>query len=600
MSSGFDRAYSIGARALHPIGSLLQRVPPVRFVVVVTVAGILALSGLMAAILLRAHEEAIADAEHRTQDFVDVLAEHAVLVFDNVDRTLEEANTTRARLVRNGQWGPSAGDRPYRALLELQRSSAAVTNLSWTDEHGDRLYTALSRFPPPLNVAERPYFRAHSDSASHRIYIGQPTLSGLTGKYLVPVTRRFSLPDGGFGGVTTALVDPFYFSTYYQSMTRRQRLIIQLALRDGTVLAREPSLTSFAGSSQAELPLFTTHLPKAESGTYAGISGVDGVERIISYKAINKLPLVISVSMSRSAALAVWYEDAVALAAFYLPLIAMLVGCAWLLISQLRQRARRQRELEDAKERLAQAQKLQALGTLVGGIAHEINNALLPIMTFCEMLQEALPEDGFERDGVGQIMQSALQIERLIKRVRTFSREEQAAGTRLDLAEFVARLLKSLRAEVPKNIELVDQIDPDIGSVNATEEQLAQVFTDLVTNAAHAIGVEPGRIEISARASLDKAASTQAGDVSGPVDFVQLSVKDDGPGIPPIVRERLFEPFFTTKEAGSGVGLGLYTARRVVIELGGYLHVDSEPGRGACFSIYLPRAATHGDLLQPA
>ncbi|MBI1776723.1 MAG: PAS-domain containing protein [Proteobacteria bacterium] len=256
---------------------------------------------------------------------------------------------------------------------------------------------------------------------------------------------------------------------------------------------------------------------------------------------------------------------------------------------------------QQLKERLRHAQKLQALGTLVGGIAHEINNALLPIMTFGEMVRDALPEGGFERDGVAQMVQSAQQIENLIKRVRDHSREEaQALDTQLDLAGFVARLLKALRAAIPKNIELVEVVEPDIGAVHAGEEKLKQVFTDLVSNAAHAIGAEPGRIEISARADFDNAASSHAGGGNSSVDYVRLSVKDDGPGIPPIVRERLFEPFFITKAAGSGVGLGLYTARRVVTELGGYLDVESEPGQGACFSVYLPRASARGDRLQHA
>ncbi len=285
--------------------------------------------------------------------------------------------------------------------------------------------------------------------------------------------------------------------------------------------------------------------------------------------------------------------------AFFTPLLVALVVGSWLLVLQLRQRARRQREEEEAKERLREAQKLQALGTLTGGIAHEINNALVPIMTLAEMAEEALPEGSFERDSVGQIRQSANQIESLIKRILTFSRGEQASSAPLDLEAFVGRLLESLRGTLPKNIALVDEIEPGIGAVNAGEEKLTQVFTDLVSNAAHAIGAEPGRIAISAHADPAPAAASRA-NAGRPVDYVRLSVTDDGPGILPIVRERLFEPFFTTKEAGAGVGLGLYTARRVVAELGGHLDVESEPGKGACFSIYLPRAAARGEHLQPA
>ncbi|MBI1774408.1 MAG: hypothetical protein HYR63_03580 [Proteobacteria bacterium] len=597
--SGIERAGSIGVRALRPIGGLLQRVPPVRFVAIATATLVLALSGFVAEMLVRGYQVEIAEAEHRIQDFTDVLAEHATLVFEDVDRTLEAANRERERLMRDGHWGPSAGDRPYQALVEFRLSTAAALNLSWTDEHGDRLYSAVSRSPWPLNTEALPEFRVHRDSASVGMYIGRPALSVQSGTYRLPVTRRFNLADGTFGGVTSTLVDPSSLATFYQSMTRRQRLFITLALLDGTVVVREPSLPIFMGMSVAAGPLFTLHLPKAPVGTFSAVSSIDGVERIISYRTLDKLPLVISVSINRADALAGWYQDRVVVLGFYAALVGLIVGGSWLIVLQLRRRAHRQREQEAAKERLRQAQKLQALGTLVGGIAHEINNALVPIMTLGEMAEEALPEGSFERDSVAQMRQSAQQIANLIKRVLAFSREEQASGSQLDLAGFVARLRQSLRGGLPGNIELVERVEPDIGAVQAGEEKLKQVFTDLVTNAAHAIGTEPGRIEISASAGFD-AVGSHTGGGSAPVDYVRLAVKDDGPGIPPVVRERLFEPFFTTKAAGSGVGLGLYTARRVVTELGGYLDVESVPGKGACFSVYLPRAAAPGHRLQPA
>lgn len=545
------------------------------------------LTGLAATILVKTYNDDIADAEHRLQDFTDVLAEHATLVFDDVDRTLQAANTVRARLLRDGHWGPSAGDLPYRALMELRPSSAAASNLSWTDAHGDRLYAALSPTPAALNVKDRPYFLAHRDDPSLGIFIGRPNLSQQTGKFLVPVTRRFDLPDGGFGGVTTVLVDPAYFMTFYRTTTRRQQLFVQLVLADGTVLVREPSTTSVVGSSIAGGELFTRRLPKAPAGTFSGPGIFDGIDRIVSYKTIPKLPLVVTVSMNRSDALADWYRDSAVLLAFYAVLVGVIGGGAWFAVQRMRQRQRRQREQAEAKERLRQAEKQQALGTLVGGIAHEINNALLPIMTMGEMVEESLPEGGFERDGVALMLQSARQIETLIKRVLDFSREDAITDTPIDLAGFLARVAETSRAGLPKTIALTERVASEVGSVYAGEEKLAQVVTDLVSNAATAIGTKPGHIELSASPAFAAAPAEAAG---GQTRFVRLSVKDDGPGIPPVVRERLFEPFFTTREAGKGVGLGLYTARRVITELGGYLDVESEPGKGACFSIILPRA----------
>ena len=557
------------------------------FILAIALLLTVVLSGLAATILVRTYNDAIADAEHRIQDITDLLAEHASLVFDDVDRTLQTAGKTRAMLMSAGQWGPSAGDRPYRALLELQPNSAAASNLSWTDEHGDRLYTALSPSPSPLNVRERDYFIHHRDNPSLGIHVGTLNLSQQTGKYLVPVTRRFDLPDGGFGGVTTLLIDPAYFAGFYQSTTRRQRLFIQLVLNDGTVLAREPSQASYTGASIARGQLFTQHLPKAPAGTFSAPGVFDGIDRIISYKAIPKLPLVITVSINRSDALADWYGDSAIVLAFSAVLLLVIGGGAWLGCYQIRQRALRRHEQAEAEAQRRQAEKQQALSTMIGGIAHEINNALLPIMINGEMIEEELAEGSFERVGLGQMMHCARQIEGLIKRVLDLNRGEAAAGAPLDLADFLARVADKSRAGLPKSIALTQKVASDIGAVHAGEEKLARVFIDLVANAASAIGDNPGRIEISAAPAFVDAGPADAARTS----FVRLCVRDDGPGIPPAVRERLFEPFFTTKEAGKGVGLGLYAARRVISELGGYLDVESEPGKGACFSILLPRTA---------
>jgi signal transduction histidine kinase len=566
-----------------------ERTPVVPFVVVSAILLALALSGFAAAIIARTYDQAIADAEHRLQDFTDVLAEHAALVFDDVDRTLQAANARREQLLRAGEWGPEAGERPYQALVELRRGSAAAANLSWIDEHGERLYTALTPSPLPLNLADRPHFRAHRDEASLGVLIEAPNLSTTTGRFLLPVTRRFDLPDGSFGGITAALVDPADFAAFYRTMTHRQRLSIQLVQSDGTVLVREPSL-NVAGASITQGLLVGRYLPTAPAGIFSGPGIFDGIERIVSYKVIPKLPLLVTMSMNRADALADWYLDAMVLATFCILLVGMIAGGAGLSVRQIRQRGRQQREQAEANDRLRHAEKQRALGTLVGGIAHEINSALVPIMTLGEMTEEALPEGSFERDSVAQMRQSADKIEKLIRRVLAFSREEQALGPRLDLEDFAARLLDSLRRELPPNIALVKRIEPDIGAVLAGEDKLTQVFTDLVANAAHAIGKRPGQIEIAAGRAFHHSTPSAASHADGETDFVRFSVTDDGPGIPAVVRERLFEPFFTTKEAGKGVGLGLYTARRVITELGGYLDVESGTGKGACFSIILPRA----------
>jgi len=583
-------------------GKVAARLSIVPLAVVTAALLVVVLSVLLAVLMVRMHREAIVEAEHRIQDFADVLAEHAALVFDDVDRSLDAANKARDWLLRNGQFETPADDRPHRALLELRKNSAAVSNLSFIDAQGERHYNAVLRSPPPLNISDRPYFRAHRDDPSLGILFGEPTISASTGRTLLPVTRRFDLPDGSFGGITVVLVDPTYLGNFYKSTTHRQRLFIQLALRDGTVLVREPSPRNLAGASIAGGTLFSRYLPQAPAGAFAAASAIDGVERLVGYRALANLPLVVSVSLDRSDALAGWRKDAVVLLAFYAVLAAIIVGGAWLSVAQIRQRASRQREQAAARERLRQAQKQEALGTLVGGIAHEVNNALLPIMVLGEMTEEALPEGSFERGNVARMRRSADQIDALIKRILAFSRDEKFSSEYIDITEFMTGLLPSLRRALPPGIELTAHIATDAGAVVAVAEKLNEVIAELVTNAACAIGGKAGHIGVSAAPAFGESAPSTA--PAGPLAttgggaYVRLVVEDDGPGIPPLVRDRIFEPFFTTKEAGQGVGLGLYTARRTVMELGGFLDVESAPGKGARFIIYLPQArvpATPGE-----
>jgi signal transduction histidine kinase/ActR/RegA family two-component response regulator len=252
--------------------------------------------------------------------------------------------------------------------------------------------------------------------------------------------------------------------------------------------------------------------------------------------------------------------------------------------------AERTRELETAQQRLAQSQKLEAIGRLAGGIAHDFNNLLTVIAGRSAVLIDQLgPEDGRGRHAA-LIHQSAERAAALTRQLLAFGRRQILQPTTLDLNAVAGQLEPLLRRLIGENIDLRVSLDPALGPVRADASQIEQVIMNLVVNARDAM---PGGGQLTlttADTELDEAyARRTLGVVAGP--HVLLSVTDTGTGMDADTRARIFEPFFTTKEPGLGTGLGLATVYGIVKQSGGHISVYSEPGRGTTFKVFLPRVA---------
>ncbi len=242
-------------------------------------------------------------------------------------------------------------------------------------------------------------------------------------------------------------------------------------------------------------------------------------------------------------------------------------------ITELRIAEQRERELE---RHLLHSQKLEALGTLAGGIAHDLNNSLTPIMALSKVTARRL-EPGPIRDNLDTIYVASEQARDLVKRILAFSRREKIDKKPADIGTIVGDALKLLRATIPTSIQLAIEIG-DVPTILADASQIHQVVTNLVSNAAQAIGNELGAITVT----LGRVAGS-----AGP-ETVRLSVADTGVGMDETTRRRIFEPFFTTKAVGHGTGLGLSIIEGIVADHGGWIEVESEVGKGTRFDIYIP------------
>jgi two-component system cell cycle sensor histidine kinase/response regulator CckA len=250
------------------------------------------------------------------------------------------------------------------------------------------------------------------------------------------------------------------------------------------------------------------------------------------------------------------------------------------------------------EEELRHAQKMEAVGHLAGGVAHDFNNLLTIVSGSSEMLLQRLaPGDG--HDLVTEIRQAAGRATDLTRQLLAFSRRTVLAPRLLDLNEAVRESDKLLRRLLGEDVQVETRLASELHLVKVDPVQLDQVIMNLAVNARDAMPVG-GTLTLSTRnVALDRVSSEKIVDAV-PGRFVVLKVSDTGHGITPEVRSRLFDPFFTTKEPGKGTGLGLAMVYGVVKQSGGFISVDSQPGRGAAFEIFFPAAEGRLPAKKPA
>jgi PAS domain S-box-containing protein len=240
------------------------------------------------------------------------------------------------------------------------------------------------------------------------------------------------------------------------------------------------------------------------------------------------------------------------------------------------------------EEQLNQAQKLESVGRLAGGMAHDFNNLLTTILGYSELISMDQSLNDTVAEGIEDIRKSAERGARLIRQLLAFSRKQILQPRLINLNELITDLEKMLKRLIEENIDLITKLEPEIKQIEADPVQIEQVIMNLAVNSRDAMA-EGGKLIIETGNIYLDEDYCRVHSVVQPGDYVMLAVSDNGHGMDEETRRQVFDPFFTTKEVGKGTGLGLATVYGIVKQSGGYVWVYSEPDQGTTFKIYLPQ-----------
>lgn len=251
-------------------------------------------------------------------------------------------------------------------------------------------------------------------------------------------------------------------------------------------------------------------------------------------------------------------------------------------------------DYKQVQDQLRESQKMEALGQLTGGVAHDFNNMLAAVIGNLEILGDHIEGDAAAKRSWDIAFKASLNAAALTERLLNFSRHREVEHAELDLSETIWDLHPMLQTTLGQNVKLEIQVPDDIWIVRADPVQLENALINLAVNARDAMP-QGGRLTIEASNMAIAATAGASGTQGPPVPCVLLSVRDSGTGMPAEVRARAFDPFFTTKDVGKGTGLGLSTIFGFVKQLGGNVELESELGRGTCVKLYIPAVERSSD-----
>ena len=571
---------------------------------VLAVVAVLLIVGGTAHRLLASRALIIADTERQMSRLDMVFAEQTGRAVETVDLVLRSATRT----LQSKRTTAVADAADYQEILARRIAGVRqVSEVAITDANGEVLYSSRPGPPRQLAPAARQLIATVAAHPVPRLQFSEP-FRGRDEKWTALMLRPILGLDGKFEGTALAYLNLAYFEDFYRAVDLAENGAILLHLRDGTVLARYPYNDAVVGQSYADLPPFKDILAHDTSGTVIMDSPVDGARRVLAIRALKAFPLAVNVSVAQSRVLESWRRQVWTFSLVALGASAAVVSLLLLLAQRSRQvetllgeyRAAKESaeeahrllieqvaERERAEAALRQAQRIEAVGQLTGGVAHDFNNLLTVLIGNIELIGKTATLDSATAGRLEAMRIAAERGAMLTSGLLAFARRQPLSPRPIDLNAAIDGMRALLHSALEPRMQLETRLAPDLRPAMVDPTQFELVVLNLVINARDAMP-EGGVIVV-------ETANTHRGPPLHPEepaagDYVMVTVRDTGIGMALEVQARAFEPFFTTKPPGAGSGLGLSQVFGTARQSGGGVQIDSTPGIGTAVSVYLPRA----------
>jgi signal transduction histidine kinase len=550
-------------------------------------AALLVPAAFLAAAGWQSRQAAERDADQQVLRAVALAGEHAQKVMRTQEQVLQRLADAAVGLRHGATEVPPA---LTGHVLRIEMSVPELRLLAVLDNEGRPLLASGGLVA--RNLADREFFRVHR-AGGRGLYLSKPE-AGLVddpAPVLVVSTRR-EAADGRFDGVLLLALPEAVFSGFYgELLPPGAGGSVSLFHRSGMIVSRHPRTTGASGMVAPATGRMMQRVAAGETGGLLDIvSPVDGRERRTAFLAVEGHDLYLSATVSHEAIRRAWYADLMRLAAFTVPTALALAWVAWLALQNTRRESAAHRRWQEEAQRreqaeraLRQTQRLEALGHLTGGVAHDVNNLLMVVSNNAHLLRRHVGDAKGERP-LQAILRAVDTGARLTRQLLAFSRRQALRPEVIRLQDQWPLLTDLVRHSVPARVALTTDIDPQTPCVEVDPAELELALINLAVNARDAMP-DGGRLRMvagpSAEGPPERGEHPQAG-------WVRIRVEDSGTGMTPEVLERVFEPFFTTKPPGQGTGLGLSQVFGFCRQAGGGVQVQSTPGQGTTVDLLLP------------
>jgi signal transduction histidine kinase/ActR/RegA family two-component response regulator len=499
-------------------------------------------------------------------------------------------------------------------LRQMKRSIEGVRQISRvaiTDAAGAVVYAAPETGDAELPAAGKALLTKFAHNAETGLVISEP-FRNADGGWAALLMRPMREPGGTLIGAGVAWINLAYFEDFYRAVELTENGAIILHRRDGVVLARYPHSEKAIGSSFADLPPFKDVLSHAQFGTVLMESPLDGSIRVLAIRALKAFPLAVQVSVDESRVLIGWRRQAWIFTMLALGASAMIVTQLLLLakrssqvevlaaefrtakeIAEQANVALRQQmgERERAEAALRQAQRIEAVGQLTGGVAHDFNNLLTVLLGNIDLIENAGAADPRTADRLVAMRGAAERGAQLTAQLLAFARQQPLVPRPVDLNAVVTGMEGLMQSALGRTVRIRNRLAPELWPALVDPTQIELVILNLAINARDAM---PRGGELSIETANVTLPPSPRADALPAGQYVAIRVSDTGIGMTPEVMAKAFEPFFTTKAVGSGSGLGLSQVFGTARQSGGDVSIESEQDQGTTVTLHLPRAPAEG------